>query len=61
MFFKGDNKSILENNNNVFKKALSNSFQIEKIDLKPCFFLFFVLYICFYIHQMPFTRFMMFH
>ena len=35
MFFKGDNKSILENNNNVFKKALSNSFQIEKNDLKP--------------------------
>ena len=35
MFFKGDNKSILENNNNVFKKALSNSFQIEKIDLRP--------------------------
>ena len=35
MFFKGDNKSILENNNNVFKKALSNSFQIEKVDLRP--------------------------
>ena len=35
MSFKGDNKFILENNNNVFKKALSNSFQIEKVDLKP--------------------------
>ena len=30
MFFEGDNKSILENNNNVFKKALSKFFPIEK-------------------------------